>query len=99
MRDGVRPERTWEKVLAASIVPLSVLGGLGAEMWMMRAGVAPAVAVLPVSVGAFLVAITMERILPWHEAWNHSRGDRARQKAPAPVASLPGAATRVSRSR
>ena len=37
MRDGSELERTWEKILAASIVPLAVLGGLGAGMWMMRA--------------------------------------------------------------
>ncbi|MBW1885523.1 MAG: hypothetical protein JRJ58_18455 [Deltaproteobacteria bacterium] len=64
MRDGSELERTWEKLLAASIVPLAVLGGLGAGMWMMRAGVAPARAVLPVGVAAFLIAVTMERVLP-----------------------------------
>ena len=75
MRDGSKLETTWERILAASIVPLAVLGGLGAGLWMIRSGVAPAETVLPVSIGAFLVAITMERVLPWHAGWNHSRGD------------------------
>lgn len=75
MREGSKHEKTWEKLLGASIVPVSVLGGLAAGVWMMRSGVAPAEAVLAVSLAAFLVAISMERVLPWHKEWNRSRGD------------------------
>ncbi len=75
MRDGSSLERTWQKVLSVSIVPLAVLVGLCAAVWMIRAGVSPAEAVFPVSLAGLLLVAILERILPWHRPWNHSRGD------------------------
>ncbi len=75
MRDGSELERTWQKALAVSVVPLAVLLGLGAAVWMMSAGSPPSRAVLPVTLAGFLLVATMERVLPWHREWNRSRGD------------------------
>ncbi len=75
MRQGSELEKVWQKVLAASIVPLAVLGGLVATLSMIRAGMQPAQAVLPVSLAAFLLVAVMERILPWHRDWNRSDGE------------------------
>ncbi len=75
MREGAATESGWQRALALSIVPLAVLLGLGAALWMMRAGVEPAQAILPVSIAAFLLVAVFERVLPWNRAWNHSRGD------------------------
>jgi len=75
MRDGAQLEQTWQKALAVSIVPLSVLLGLGGALWMIQGGVEPAKAVLPVTIAGFLLVAVMERILPWHRDWNRARGD------------------------
>jgi sterol desaturase/sphingolipid hydroxylase (fatty acid hydroxylase superfamily) len=75
MRDGTEVDRGWRKTLSLSIVPLAVLLGLGVSVWMMRAGVEPAKVVGPISIAAFLLVAVMERVLPWHRDWNHSRGD------------------------
>jgi sterol desaturase/sphingolipid hydroxylase (fatty acid hydroxylase superfamily) len=75
MRDGATTDDGWQRVLALSIVPLTVALGIATAVWRMRAGVEPATAVAPIGVAVFLLVALMERILPWHRDWNHSRGD------------------------
>ncbi|MBJ18205.1 MAG: sterol desaturase family protein [bacterium] len=75
MRKGSDLERTWQKVLAVSILPLAVLSALVAALSMMKAGMQPAQVVLPISLAAFVLVALMERVLPWHDDWNRSEGD------------------------
>ncbi|MFO0689641.1 MAG: sterol desaturase family protein [Myxococcota bacterium] len=75
MRDGARLESTAEKILAAGAVPAAVVACLAIAEAMMRAGVAPATTVLPLGAGMLVVVALLERILPWHRDWLHSKGD------------------------
>lgn len=75
MRDGSNLDKAWQKILSVSIVPLAVLSGLAAAVWLMKAGVEPAQAVLPISLAGLLLVAIFERVLPWHRDWNRSHGD------------------------
>ena len=75
MRDGVRHEKTWERVLAYGLVPGTVVAGLAASVMMMDAGVAPAAVALPISIAGLLFVGGMERVLPWNRDWFRNQGD------------------------
>ncbi len=62
-------------VLAVSLVPVSVAGGVGAVLWAMDSGVAPEMVVFPISLASLLLVAIMERILPYRRDWNRSHGD------------------------
>lgn len=75
MRDGAPLDRTWQEVLAVSIVPASVAGGLYVAIWMMSADASPTAVLLPIGLGSLLLVAILERILPWHRDWNRNHGD------------------------
>jgi len=75
MRDGTTHARGWEKLLAALAVPGAVLACVALGLSLMDAGVKPATTVLPIALGMLLVVGLLERVLPWHRDWLHSKGD------------------------
>lgn len=62
-------------VLAVSLVPASVAGGVIAALWAMGSGVEPVMVVFPISLASLLLVAVMERILPYRRDWNRSHGD------------------------
>jgi len=62
-------------VLAVSLVPASIAGGVGAALWAMGAGVDPEMVVFPISLASLTLVAVMERILPYRREWNRSHGD------------------------
>lgn len=75
MRDGVHHDRVWQRVLGALVLPAGVVGSVALCLALMDAGVEPATTVLPIGAGMLLVVAGLERILPWHRDWLHSKGD------------------------
>lgn len=75
MRDGVIHERAWQRILGAVAVPAGVVGSVWACLALMEAGFDPAVTVLPIGFVMLLVVALLERVLPWHRDWLHSKGD------------------------
>ena len=64
-----------QMVLAVSLVPASVAGGVGSLLWAMKAGIDPEMAIFPISLATLLLVAVMERILPYQREWNRSHGD------------------------
>ena len=62
-------------MLAVSLVPFSVVGGVGALLWAMNAGIDPGMAIFPITLANLLLVAVMERILPYRREWNRSHGD------------------------
>ena len=62
-------------VLAVSLVPASVAGGVGSLLWAMNAGIDPEMAIFPISIVTLVLVAVMERILPYRREWNRSHGD------------------------
>lgn len=75
MRDGAPLDRAWKRWLAAGAVPTSVVVCVLLAEAAMRGGVAPAATVLPIAFAMFAVVALLERVLPWHRDWLHSKGD------------------------
>ena len=75
MRDGANLDQPWQRWLSVTIVPGTVAVGLLLAVWMMQAGIEPAVVLLPIALGSLVLVAIVERILPWHRDWNHARGD------------------------
>jgi len=62
-------------MLAVSLVPFSVVGGVGALLWAMNAGIDPEMAIFPITLANLSLVAVMERILPYRREWNRSHGD------------------------
>jgi len=62
-------------VLAVSLVPFSVAGGISALLWAMNAGIDPELAIFPITLANLVLVAVMERILPYRREWNRSHGD------------------------
>ena len=62
-------------VLAVSLVPASVAGGVSALLWAMNAGIDPEMAIFPITLANLVLVAVMERILPYRREWNRSHGD------------------------
>ena len=62
-------------VLAVSLVPFSVAGGVGALLWAMNAGIDAEMAIFPITLANLVLVAVMERILPYRREWNRSHGD------------------------
>lgn len=62
-------------VLAVSLVPFSVAGGVGALLWAMNAGIDPEMAIFPLTLANLVLVAVIERILPYRREWNRSHGD------------------------
>ena len=62
-------------VLAVSLVPLSVVGGVGALLWAMNTGIGAEMAIFPITLANLVLVAVMERILPYRREWNRSHGD------------------------
>jgi sterol desaturase/sphingolipid hydroxylase (fatty acid hydroxylase superfamily) len=75
MREGSELERAWQKVLAAVLVPATVVTAVAIAWAAIESGVEPAGVLYPLVLCSFVLVATMERVLPWHRDWNHSKGD------------------------
>ena len=75
MRDGVFHERGWQKVLGVVAVPAGVVGSVCACLALMEAGFDPAATVLPIGFVMLVLVALLERVMPWHRDWLHSKGD------------------------
>lgn len=62
-------------ILAVSLVPASVAGGVWAALWAIDSGFAPEMVVFPISLAILLLVAIMERVLPYRRDWNRSHGD------------------------
>jgi len=62
-------------ILAVSLVPAAVTGGVGAALWAINSGISPEMVVFPISLGSLLLVVIMERVLPYRRDWNRSHGD------------------------
>lgn len=62
-------------LLAVSLVPFSVAGGVGALLWAMNAGIDAEMAIFPITLANLVLVAVMERILPYRREWNRSHGD------------------------
>ncbi|MBW2361625.1 MAG: sterol desaturase family protein [Deltaproteobacteria bacterium] len=66
------PART---AFAWTVFPLGLGSALAVAMALMERGVAPERAMFGPILVAYAVVLTLERFLPLHESWKHSRGD------------------------
>ena len=66
------PART---AFAWTIFPLGLGLAIAAVMALMERGMAPEQALFGPTLAAYAVVLTLERFLPLHESWKHSRGD------------------------
>jgi sterol desaturase/sphingolipid hydroxylase (fatty acid hydroxylase superfamily) len=62
-------------VLAVSLLPVSLAGGVYAAWRAMAAGVDPEMTVFPISIASLVLVAVMERVLPYRREWNRSQGD------------------------
>ena len=62
-------------IIAVSLVPASVAGGIGAALWAMNRGIDPEMVIFPISLASLVLVAVMERILPYRREWNRSHGD------------------------
>ncbi len=60
---------------AWTVFPVGLCSSIAAAMALMERGVAPEQALFPPILVAYGVVLTLERFLPLHESWKHSRGD------------------------
>jgi sterol desaturase/sphingolipid hydroxylase (fatty acid hydroxylase superfamily) len=66
---------TARKVIAISLVPTSIIGGVWAALWAINSGIDPIMVVFPISLASLVLVAVMERILPYRREWNRSHGD------------------------
>jgi len=64
-----------QTVLALSLLPVSVAGGIYAAWKAMESGIDPEMTVFPISIASLVLVAVMERILPYRREWNKSQGD------------------------
>ncbi len=57
------------------VFPLGLCSAIAVTIVLMDQGVAPELALFGPIVAAYAVVLTLERFLPLHESWKHSRGD------------------------
>lgn len=62
-------------IIAVSLVPASVIGGVWAALWAINSGIDPVMVVFPVSLASLVLVAVMERVLPYRREWNRSHGD------------------------
>ena len=62
-------------ILAISLVPTSVIGGIAALLWAMNAGIDPEMAIFPITLANLVLVAVMERILPYRRELNRSHDD------------------------
>jgi sterol desaturase/sphingolipid hydroxylase (fatty acid hydroxylase superfamily) len=55
--------------------PLVMVSALAAAIWGMNRGVEPILAGVMVQLPSFLVVMALERLAPYHPAWNRNHGD------------------------
>jgi len=58
-----------------AVFPIVLSAAVGATVVLLERGLDPAVAFVPATVVAYLFVMLCERVLPYHPAWNRSRGD------------------------
>lgn len=68
-------------ILAVSLVPASVAGGVWAALWAIDSGLAPEMVVFPISLASLLLVAVMERVLPYRRDWNRSHHSPDRREA------------------
>ena len=62
-------------LFAMTIFPVVLAAAIAATIAIMRGGVSPAVAFGGPAAAAFLIVMTLERVIPFHRSWQQSRGD------------------------
>ena len=66
---------SWRTLLAWSIYPVIVIGGVAAGIIAMDAGMPPPLVIGGLGGAAMLVVAVLERLTPYVAAWNRSHGD------------------------
>lgn len=67
--------RVARTVLAVSLLPASVAGGVYAAWRAIDSGIDPEMTVFPISIASLVLVAIMERVLPYRREWNRSHGD------------------------
>jgi sterol desaturase/sphingolipid hydroxylase (fatty acid hydroxylase superfamily) len=63
------------RIIAWGLFPLTVCGIIGGSIVALRVGIAPGTVTFVASLTSVLTVATFERIQPYQEDWNHSKGD------------------------